>query len=83
MMVMYWVWMGYLRWGEGKSEASKEVDNIVFSIELSGCKGDLDGVPQYRLELHLGTKKYTKAQTNITKKNKNQYFLSCRCLTLY
>ena len=24
-VVIYWVWMGYLRWGEGENEASKEV----------------------------------------------------------
>ena len=28
VLALYWVWVSYLRWGEGETEASKEVGQL-------------------------------------------------------
>ena len=32
VLAMYWVWVSYLRWGEGETEASKEVGTSFFKV---------------------------------------------------
>ena len=34
VLALYWVWVSYLRWGEGETEASKEVGQSLVVEQL-------------------------------------------------
>ena len=44
VLVLYWVWFAYLKYGKEESEASKEVGNFVLEI----CVSDVIKFSRYR-----------------------------------